>query len=130
MCCPVARKIPFDDPDVLNYARIGYLATQFIILGIYYYVSMTVRCTLCAREFTEYSAIQIKRKNDQTVLKYGEFTLIFFCFFWVSQAEIIVEPSTPMVCSFIKVKGTRVSLLLVWRRREISDDDRAGLRSC
>ncbi|KAK0485032.1 inorganic phosphate transporter [Armillaria novae-zelandiae] len=56
----VARKIPFDDPDVLNYARIGYVATQFIILGIYYYVSMT-----------------IKRKNDQTVLKY-------------------VEPSTPM----------------------------------
>ncbi|GAW04218.1 inorganic phosphate transporter [Lentinula edodes] len=51
----VARKIPFDDPEVLNYARIGYVATQLTLLGIYYYVSMV-----------------IKKKNDQTVLKYVE----------------------------------------------------------
>ncbi|KAF9021644.1 inorganic phosphate transporter [Hymenopellis radicata] len=51
----VARKIPFDDPDVLNYARIGYVAAQVIILCIYYYVSFA-----------------IKKKNDQTVLKYVE----------------------------------------------------------
>ncbi|KAJ4001535.1 inorganic phosphate transporter [Lentinula boryana] len=51
----LARKIPFDDPEVLNYARIGYVVTQLTILGIYYYTS-----------------IIIKKKNDQTVLKYVE----------------------------------------------------------
>ncbi|KAJ7132167.1 inorganic phosphate transporter [Mycena epipterygia] len=51
----LARKIPFDDPDILNYVRIGYVAVQVIVLGIYYYISMA-----------------IKSKNDQTVLKYVE----------------------------------------------------------
>ncbi|KAJ7695033.1 inorganic phosphate transporter [Mycena rosella] len=49
----VARKIPFEDPDILNYVRIGYVTVQVVVLGIYYYISMA-----------------IKRKNDQTVLKY------------------------------------------------------------
>ena len=40
---PVARKIPFDDPEVLTYVRIGYVLTQLTALAIYYYVSMTVR---------------------------------------------------------------------------------------
>ena len=39
---PVARKIPFDDPEVLTYVRIGYVLTQLTALAIYYYVSMTV----------------------------------------------------------------------------------------
>jgi len=51
----VARKMPLDDPEVLNYVRIGYITAQAIILGVYYYISMT-----------------IKQKNDQTVLKYVE----------------------------------------------------------
>jgi len=51
----LARKIPFDDPLVLNYVRIGYVVSQIIMLGVYYYVSLA-----------------IKRKNDQTVLKYVE----------------------------------------------------------
>ncbi|KAF8236713.1 inorganic phosphate transport PHO88 [Tricholoma matsutake] len=51
----LARKIPFEDPEVLNYVRIAYVAAQVIILGAYYYVSYAV-----------------KRKNDQTVLKYVE----------------------------------------------------------
>ncbi|KAF4609787.1 hypothetical protein D9613_012072 [Agrocybe pediades] len=51
----LARKIPFDDPEVLNYVRIAYVVAQVIVLATYYYVSMT-----------------IKRKNDQTVLKYVE----------------------------------------------------------
>ncbi|KAJ7850005.1 inorganic phosphate transporter [Mycena olivaceomarginata] len=49
----VARKIPFEDPDVLLYTRIGYATVQVIVLGIYYFISMS-----------------IKKKNDQTVLKY------------------------------------------------------------
>jgi len=51
----VARKIPFDDPDVLLYVRIAYVAVQVIILASYYYVSL-----------------KIKEKNDQTTLKYVE----------------------------------------------------------
>ncbi|EKM77875.1 hypothetical protein AGABI1DRAFT_86121 [Agaricus bisporus var. burnettii JB137-S8] len=51
----MARKIPFEDPVVLGYVRIGYITAQVIILATYYYVSLA-----------------IKRKNDQTVLKYVE----------------------------------------------------------
>ncbi|KAH7884878.1 inorganic phosphate transporter [Phlebopus sp. FC_14] len=49
----VARRIPFDDPVVLNYVRLGYIASQIIILGTYFIVSY-----------------KVKQKNDQTVLKY------------------------------------------------------------
>ncbi|TFK32757.1 inorganic phosphate transporter [Crucibulum laeve] len=51
----VARKIPFDDPIVLNYVRIAYVGVQLAILGVYYYISTVV-----------------KKKNDQAVLKYVE----------------------------------------------------------
>ncbi|KAJ2923731.1 hypothetical protein H1R20_g13368, partial [Candolleomyces eurysporus] len=51
----LARKIPFEDPDVLLYVRIGYVSVQLIVLAIYYYVST-----------------QVKKKNDLTVLKYVE----------------------------------------------------------
>ncbi|KAI0031132.1 inorganic phosphate transporter [Vararia minispora EC-137] len=51
----VARKIPFDDPNVLTYVRIGYITSQLITLAVYYYISSTV-----------------KAKNDRTVLKYVE----------------------------------------------------------
>ncbi|KAL1695152.1 inorganic phosphate transporter Pho88 [Schizophyllum commune] len=51
----VGKRIPFERPDVLNYARIAYVAIQVIILGTYYYISM-----------------KIKAKDDKTVLKYVE----------------------------------------------------------
>ncbi|KAI0750316.1 inorganic phosphate transporter [Daedaleopsis nitida] len=51
----VARKIPFDDPQTLLYVRIAYVSVQAIVLGAYFYVGL-----------------QIKKKNDQTVLKYVE----------------------------------------------------------
>ncbi|KAG8745106.1 hypothetical protein FRC10_008717 [Ceratobasidium sp. 414] len=51
----VARKIPFDDPQVLQYVRFGYVASQVICLATFYVVSY-----------------KIKAKNDQTVLKYVE----------------------------------------------------------
>ncbi|KAH9964708.1 inorganic phosphate transporter [Lactifluus volemus] len=51
----VARKVPFDDPQVLEYVRIGYIASQAIALVAYYYASS-----------------KIKAKNDQTMLKYVE----------------------------------------------------------
>ncbi|KAN0092519.1 Inorganic phosphate transporter Pho88 [Tylopilus felleus] len=49
----IARRIPFDDPVVLNYVRLGYVLSQIIIVGTYFFVSY-----------------KIKQKNDQTVLKY------------------------------------------------------------
>ncbi|KAI5122513.1 hypothetical protein M0805_005241 [Coniferiporia weirii] len=51
----LARKIPFDDPQTLNYVRVGYVSVQLLVLATYYYISM-----------------KIKQKNDQTVLKYVE----------------------------------------------------------
>ena len=50
----VARKIPFDDPEVLNYVRVGYVTTQLIILGVYYYVSITVRRRFISRVVVEW----------------------------------------------------------------------------
>ncbi|KAH9991739.1 inorganic phosphate transporter [Russula vinacea] len=51
----LARKIPFDNPQVLDYVRIAYVASQGIALFVYYYTSS-----------------KIKAKNDQTMLKYVE----------------------------------------------------------
>ncbi|TEB31736.1 inorganic phosphate transporter [Coprinellus micaceus] len=51
----LARRIPFDDPAVLTYVRIGYVAVQVVVLLTYYFVSL-----------------QIKKTNDLTVLKYVE----------------------------------------------------------
>ncbi|KAI0688691.1 inorganic phosphate transporter [Cerioporus squamosus] len=51
----LAKRVPFDDPEVLTYVRIAYVATQVTVLAVYYYVGQ-----------------QIKKKNDQTVLKYVE----------------------------------------------------------
>ncbi|GJE85602.1 inorganic phosphate transport PHO88 [Phanerochaete sordida] len=51
----VARKIPFDDPQVLNYVRVAYVVVQLAVLGVYYFITS-----------------KIKAKNDQTVLKYVE----------------------------------------------------------
>lgn len=42
----MARKIPFEDPVVLNYVRLGYVAVQVIVLGVYYYISTIVRFLL------------------------------------------------------------------------------------
>ncbi|KAI0258103.1 inorganic phosphate transporter [Gloeopeniophorella convolvens] len=51
----LARKIPFENPQVLDYVRIGYVASQVVALAVYYYTS-----------------IKIKAKNDRTLLKYVE----------------------------------------------------------
>ncbi|KAN0113768.1 Inorganic phosphate transporter Pho88 [Russula decolorans] len=51
----LARKIPFDNPQVLDYVRIAYVVSQAFALLVYYYTSS-----------------KIKAKNDQTMLKYVE----------------------------------------------------------
>ncbi|KAH6902107.1 inorganic phosphate transporter [Coprinopsis sp. MPI-PUGE-AT-0042] len=51
----LAKRVPFDDPVILNYVRVAYVSVQLVILGVYYYLSTIV-----------------KQKNNQTVLKYVE----------------------------------------------------------
>ncbi|KAF2654257.1 inorganic phosphate transport PHO88 [Lophiostoma macrostomum CBS 122681] len=51
----ISKKIPFDDPNVLNGVRALYVVSNIIIAGIYFYVQM-----------------QINKKNDMTVVKYVE----------------------------------------------------------
>lgn len=51
-----ASRVPFDDrPELVLYARLGYIASQLLSIGVLY---------LCA--------VYVKRKNDETVLKYAE----------------------------------------------------------
>ncbi|KAI6251362.1 SRP-independent targeting protein [Erysiphe necator] len=49
----VSKRIPMDDPDVLNMIRAGYVLSNFIILSIYLYVHY-----------------RINKKKDLTTLKY------------------------------------------------------------
>ncbi|CAJ2512013.1 Uu.00g076380.m01.CDS01 [Anthostomella pinea] len=51
----VSKRIPFDDPNVLNGVRAMYVLSNVIIAGIYVYVLM-----------------QINKKKDLTTLKYVE----------------------------------------------------------
>lgn len=38
----VSKKIPFDDPNVLNGVRALYVVSNLLIAGIYFYVKMQI----------------------------------------------------------------------------------------
>lgn len=38
----VAKKVPFDDPNVLNAVRGMYILSNLIIVGIYYYIKLQI----------------------------------------------------------------------------------------
>lgn len=38
----VAKKVPFEDPNVLNAVRGLYLLSNLIILGVYYYIKLQI----------------------------------------------------------------------------------------
>lgn len=38
----VAKKVPFDDPNVLNAVRGVYILSNLIIMGIYYYIKLQI----------------------------------------------------------------------------------------
>jgi len=80
----VARKIPFEDPQVLLYVRAAYVTVQLIILGTYYFVSL-----------------KVKRKNDLTTLKYVE-----------PKAPLSQEPGTLVTTTFKDYDLQQVSVLL------------------
>jgi len=59
----VARKVPFENPDVLLAVRVGYVVVQLIVLAVHYYVSMKVSSSLFSsllRSLTE------RHELDQT----------------------------------------------------------------
>ena len=95
----VARKIPFDNPQVLDYVRIAYVASQAFALLVYYYTSSKV-----SPKFVDLPAshvLQIKAKNDQTMLKYG-----VYVFFATSALSLIHFPylvqSSQRILSYVK----------------------------
>lgn len=50
----IAKRIPFDDkPEYVRYAQLVYVVSQLLCLGVFYFCSL-----------------QVKKKNDLTVLKY------------------------------------------------------------
>ncbi|KAK4159708.1 phosphate transport-domain-containing protein [Cladorrhinum sp. PSN259] len=51
----VSKRIPFEDPTVLNYCRAAYIASNLVIISIYLYIRST-----------------INKKKDLTTLKYVE----------------------------------------------------------
>ncbi|KAF3766435.1 inorganic phosphate transporter [Cryphonectria parasitica EP155] len=51
----VSKKVPFDDPNVLNGVRGLYILSNLIILGVYYFIKT-----------------KIDKKKDMTTLKYVE----------------------------------------------------------
>jgi len=93
----IARKIDFEDPQVLLYVRILYVGAQLLSLGIYYFATLKVNPFSCSlsrlREkianihFRFSQPQKIKQKNDLKVLKY-------------------TEPAKPMV-SFPHVSSTK-----------------------
>ena len=88
----VARRIPFDDPEILHYVRIAYVVTQIIVLAIYYFVSSAVSSSV-SKKLGSDSTTQVKAKNDQTVLKYGwslpHFSFVSFVDDRVSQLSLL-----------------------------------------
>lgn len=39
----VSKKVPFDDPNVLNGVRLLYIVSNLIMFAIYYYIGMQIK---------------------------------------------------------------------------------------
>ena len=64
----MAKKVPFDDPQVLTYVRMAYVATQVTVLGVYYYVGMQVR--LLFPSLVPLSSLPTRRFARRTTRQY------------------------------------------------------------
>lgn len=83
----------------------GYVASQIIILGMYFYVSY-----------------KVKQKNDQTVLKYGQFLSSVFPAIY-SQSCSAVDAQNPMVSDIHMAMWLCLSSVLVAGLRRTRDYD-------
>lgn len=95
----VARRLDLDTPDRLFGIRAIYLATNVIILALYLYIAARVSCAFirqvawCFHACEEQEAKcslsgtrQVRRKNDNTILKYVEPKPFSVCFIPYDQA--------------------------------------------
>ena len=67
----ISKKIPFDDPNVLNGVRALYIVSNIIIAAIYFYVQMQInkKNGACKRLYQSESVLI---NSDMTVVKYVE----------------------------------------------------------
>lgn len=90
----VARRIAFDDPQVLTYVRIGYATVQLVILATYYYVSLTVRIysPISSHSHPLKGQAQERQYRPQIWSVSPSFFLVLFA------NPFLVEAQNPMVC--------------------------------
>lgn len=70
-----SKKIPFDDPNVLNGVRALYIISNLIIFGVYMYTKMQIdkkKGTLFTSLRYHLPSLTSSRRTDLTVLKYVE----------------------------------------------------------
>lgn len=95
---PVARKIPFEDPVILTYVRIGYVSVQVIILATYYWVSLTVCPTRFCLNAPPYPPTGKTPKRPNRSQIWQVFFFIYGTSFFRPQlTPCLVEPTPPMV---------------------------------
>ncbi|ROT42412.1 inorganic phosphate transport protein PHO88 [Sodiomyces alkalinus F11] len=69
----VSRKIPFDDPNVLNGCRAAYLFSNFLIALVYIYILSKINAKKGASYYTQREATnRWYNGTDMTTLKYVE----------------------------------------------------------
>lgn len=61
----VAKKVPFDDPNVLNACRALYVFSNLVILGIYLYLKTAIdkkkgMCILCSSNSTLHATTSLR----------------------------------------------------------------------
>lgn len=67
----VAKKVPFDDPNVLNGVRGLYILSNLIIMGIYYYIKLQIDKKKGALPSIKPPSPNIARKKKEKVLVQG-----------------------------------------------------------
>ena len=101
----VARKLPLEDPQFLNYVRVGYAGVQLLTIALYLYTSSIVRPPISMLPIPQLSPKQIRKKNELAVLKYGRYILLSSPI--ISLIFLgVVEPSPPFVSKDLASSAT------------------------
>ena len=113
----MAKKVPFDDPQVLTYVRIAYVTTQVVVLGVYYYVGLQVRAVELVALYgwgqgAHASAGRSRRRTTRRCSSMVRFHRVFLHFRCCSVAERV----TFWGCSRAQSDGTwHSSYTSCWR---------------
>ncbi len=103
----MAKRVPFEDPQVLIYVRIAYVATQAVVLAVYYYVAQQVRVPgrLCG-SWGAYMGLGCGRSGRRTTRRCSN-----------------------MVRAALCARVTRCELVLTWRAAVSAVEPNAMVRS-